>query len=64
MIIYSIDAYSKTDERFLYEIKISKRNVAALYDSMGTSNEDEADFSCDIGVYNINERQAHLLKNT
>lgn len=60
MIVYSIDVYSKTDEPLLYEIIISQRNVAALYDIMGIS--DEADFSYGIGVYNINEKQAHLLE--
>ncbi|MGX5087542.1 DUF7683 domain-containing protein [Enterobacter sp. UPMP2052] len=62
MIVYSIDIYSKTDELLLYEIIISQRNVAALYDIMGISDEDEADFSYGIGVYNINEKQAHLLE--
>ncbi len=64
MIVYSIDVYSKTDELLLYEIIISQRNVAALYDIMGISDEDEdeADFSYGIGVYNINEKQAHLLE--
>ena len=61
MIVYSIDVYSKTDEPLLYEIIISQRNVAALYDIMGISDEDEADFSYGIGVYNINEKQAHLI---
>lgn len=60
MIVYSIDIYSKTDKLLLYEIIISQRNVAALYDIMGIS--DEADFSYGIGVYNINEKQAHLLE--
>lgn len=62
MIVYSIDVYSKTNELLLYEIIISQRNVAALYDIMGISGEDEADFSYGIGVYNINEKQAHLLE--
>lgn len=62
MIVYSIDVYSKTDELLLYEIIISQRNVAALYDIMDISDEDEADFSYGIGVYNINEKQAHLLE--
>lgn len=62
MIVYSIDVYSKTDELLLYEIIISQRNVAALYDIMGISEEDEADFSYGIGVYNINEKEAHLLE--
>lgn len=64
MIVYSIDVYSKTDELLLYEIIISQRNVAALYDIMGISDEDEdeADFTYGIGVYNINEKQAHLLE--
>lgn len=62
MIVYSIDVYSKIDELLLYEIIISQRNVAALYDIMGISDKDEADFSYGIGVYNINEKQAHLLE--
>lgn len=62
MIVYSIDVYSKTNDLLLYEIIISQRNVAALYDIMGISEEDEADFSYGIGVYNINEKQAHLLE--
>ena len=62
MIVYSIDVYSKTDELLLYEIIISQRNVAALYDIMGISDEDEADFSYGIGGYNINKKQAHLLE--
>lgn len=62
MIVYSIDVYSKTDELLLYEIIISQRNVAALYDIMGISDEDEADFKYGIGVYSINEKQAHLLE--
>ncbi|MFJ5854546.1 hypothetical protein ACIQCT_16660 [Enterobacter cancerogenus] len=62
MIVYSIDVYSKIDELLLYEIIISQRNVAALYDIMGISDEDEVDFSYGIGVYNINEKQAHLLE--
>ncbi|EOC3628596.1 TPA: hypothetical protein N5K79_004577 [Enterobacter hormaechei subsp. steigerwaltii] len=62
MIVYSIDVYSKTDELLLYEIIISQRNVAALYDIMGISDEDEADFTYGIDVYNINEKQAHLLE--
>jgi hypothetical protein len=62
MIVYSIDVYSKTDEFLLYEIIISQRNVAAPYGIMGISDEDEADFSYGIDVYNINEKQAHLLE--
>lgn len=62
MIVYSIDVYSKSDELFLYEIIISQRNVAALYDIMGISDEDKTDLSYGIGVYNINKTQAHLLE--
>ncbi|MBS3049681.1 DUF7683 domain-containing protein [Enterobacter mori] len=62
MIVYSIDVYNKTDELLLYEIVISQRNLAELLQVMGISDEDKDDFTHGIGVYNINERQAHLLE--
>ncbi|KAE9790000.1 hypothetical protein GP662_30315 [Escherichia coli] len=63
MIIYTIDAYSKTDENLLFEIEIPHQNLNDLCRIMGMNAEDRGDFSHGIGVYNINEHQAHLLES-
>lgn len=62
MIVYTIDAYSKTDENLLFEIEIPHQKVNDLCMIMGMNAEDRSDFSHGIGVYNINEHQAHLLE--
>ncbi|HGA2726965.1 TPA: hypothetical protein ACIR07_003041 [Enterobacter hormaechei] len=63
MIVYTIDAYSKTDEDLLFEIEIPHQNLNDLCMIMGMNAEDRSDFSHGIGVYNINENQAHLLES-
>ncbi|EOI2494076.1 MULTISPECIES: hypothetical protein [Enterobacter] len=62
MIVYTIDAYSKTDENLLFEIDIPHQYLNDLCMIMGMNAEDRSDFSYGIGVYNINEHQAHLLE--
>lgn len=63
MIVYTIDAYSKTDENLLFEIEIPSQNLNDLCMIMGMNAEDRNDFSHGIGVYNINEHQAHILES-
>ena len=62
MIIYTIDAYSKADEELLFEIEVPKNNFNKLAEIMGLNDEDKAEFSHGIGVYNINKEQALLLE--
>ena len=63
MIVYTIDAYSKTDENLLFEIEVPHHYLNDLCMIMGMNAEDRSDFSYGIGVYNINEHQAHLLES-
>lgn len=62
MIIYTIDAYSKTNENLLFEIEISAQNFEKLAGIMELNGEDKNEFSHGIGIYNISEKQAHLLE--
>lgn len=62
MIIYTIDAYSKADEELLFEIEVPENNFDKLSEIMELDDEDKADFSHGIGVYDINKKQALLLE--
>ncbi|ATA23806.1 hypothetical protein BIY26_03875 [Brenneria goodwinii] len=62
MIIYTIDAYSKTDEDLLFEVDIPADKLAEVAQIMGWSEEDKTEFSLGIGVYNINKNQALCLE--
>lgn len=62
MITWSIDAYSKQNEELLFEIEIPESKLPEVVRLMGLNEDDKTEFLLGIGVFSVNQDQAHLLE--